>query len=78
MSGSIYSTGGLVGLKNGGSFITTYWNNMSPQTAGGGSRSETQKLGIGSDSTSTSNSSANGVTALSTTNFFTNTFLKAV
>ena len=77
MSGSGVSTGGLVGNQQSGSITYTYWNSMSTQTVDGVSRSEAQKLGIGNFTWSTSSNSANGVTALSTTNFFTNTFLKA-
>ena len=80
-SGSVTSsgspnTGGFVGYQ-GGSIMNTYWNSMSDQTVAGVSRGEAQKLGIGNFTWSTSSNSANGVIALSTTNFFTNTFIKA-
>ena len=76
LSGSA-STGGLVGSQNAGNITNTYWNSMSAQTIAGVSRSEGLRLGIGNITWSTSSNSANGISALSTSNFFTNTFLKA-
>ena len=71
------STGGLVGSQNAGSLTNTFWNSVSTQIIVSVSRSEVQKLGIGNLTWSTSSNSANGVTALSITNFYTNSFLNA-
>ncbi len=61
------NVGGLVGNQPTGTITTSYWNSMSTQTLSGTARSEADRLGIGNVATSTLTSTANGVSALSTT-----------